>query len=116
VVAGAYVHPGVIGGDYLYSHSTVPRCYELRTGKEIWADQMSERPRLGQTWGALVHADGKVYICDRSGTTAVLAAGPKYELLALNSLNEPVNASLAISNGDIFIRTWKHLWCIGGRK
>jgi hypothetical protein len=45
----------------------------------------------------------------------VFAAKPKYELLARNSLGarEETNSSLAISNGDVFIRTFKHLWCIG---
>jgi hypothetical protein len=61
----------------------------------------------------MVHADGKVYFTDQRGTTLVLAASPKYEVLAKNDLGEHTNASIAISQGDIFIRTWKHLWCIG---
>jgi hypothetical protein len=50
----------------------------------------------------------------RNAETLVFAASPKYELLAVNSLGsgESTNSSLAISNGDIFIRTFKHLWCI----
>jgi hypothetical protein len=36
-------------------------------------------------------------------------------LLATNSLAEPANASLAVSDGDIFIRTHKALWCVGGK-
>jgi outer membrane protein assembly factor BamB len=116
MVAGSYVHTGVIGGDYLYSHSTVPRCYDLRTGKELWSDQINERPRVQQTWGSLVHSDGKVYYCDRSGTTLVLKAGPKYEVLGTNSLKEMVNSSIAIADGEIYIRTYKHLWCISEKK
>ena len=66
----------------------------------------------------MVHADGRLYVLMRNGDTLVFAANPKYELLADNSLGdgEQTNSSLAISNGDIFIRTFKHLWCIGEKK
>ena len=47
----------------------------------------------------------------------VLATGPKFEVLAKNSLNgETIMASPAVADGDIFIRTYKHLWCIGAKK
>jgi hypothetical protein len=58
----------------------------------------------------------KLYVTDQKGTTLVLAAGPKYEVLAVNPLGEHTNASIAISDGDLFIRTWKHLWCIGNQR
>jgi hypothetical protein len=64
----------------------------------------------------MVHADGRLYVLMRSGETVVVAANPKFELLAVNKLGggEKTNSSLAISNGEIFLRTFKHLWCIGG--
>jgi outer membrane protein assembly factor BamB len=114
---GASVGSGVIAGEYFYVHGDggAPRCVELKTGKELWDTQIEKRP--GTTaWGSLVHAAGRLYITDQSGTTLVYAAGPKYELLAANRLGEHVNASVAVSNGELFIRTWKHLWCIGGSK
>jgi hypothetical protein len=46
----------------------------------------------------------------------VLRASPKFELLARNTLGESTNASLAPSDGDIFIRTDKSLWCISESK
>ena len=42
-----------------------------------------------------------------------MAAGPKFELIARNPLKERVLASIAVSNGELFIRTYNHLWCIG---
>lgn len=110
---GAQVGSGVIadGRMYLLADGGVPVCYDLATGVDLWKDQLDRRP--GTTaWGSMVHAGDRLYITDQRGTTIVLAAGPKYQLLAQNELKEHVNASLAISNGDIFIRTWKHLWCI----
>lgn len=117
-VGAMYISTAVIAGDYLYTYSDVgvPVCYEWRTGKEVWKSQISERPGGSDTWGSLVYAADRVYIADRFGATHVFAAGPTYNHLATNVLGEPMNASLAVSNGDIFIRTHKHLWCISEKK
>jgi len=66
----------------------------------------------------MVHADGRLYLLMRNGETIVLAANPKFEILATNSLGggEQTNSSLVISNGQVFIRTFKNLWCIEARR
>jgi hypothetical protein len=43
----------------------------------------------------------------------VLKAGPKFEQMAKNAIGEPVYASIAVSEGELFLRSYKHLWCIG---
>ena len=43
-------------------------------------------------------------------------AGKQFDLLATNSVAEPTNASLAASDGDLFLRTDKNLWCISAKK
>ena len=52
----------------------------------------------------------------RAGTTQVFAASPKFEMLASNRLGEHTDASIAPSNGDLFIRTYKSLWCVSEKK
>jgi hypothetical protein len=54
----------------------------------------------------------------RNGDTHVLAAKPKFELLSTNSLGkgEQTNSSIAVSNGELFIRTFQHLYCISEKK
>jgi hypothetical protein len=83
------------------------------TGEDHWKDE--KRPGTGLTWGSMVHADGRLYLLMRNGETQVMAANPKFELIATNSLGrgEQSNSSVAISNGDVFIRSFRHLWCIG---
>jgi len=109
------VGSGVIVGDYVYmvDENGLPHCYDLKTGEDSWKDE--KRVGSGVTWGSMIHAEGRLYILMRNGDTVVLAAKPKFELLATNRLGngEATNSSLAVSNGDIFIRTFKHLWCIG---
>jgi outer membrane protein assembly factor BamB len=117
-VGSMYISTAVIAGDHLYTLNNVgvPACYEWKTGKELWKDQVGPRPGGREAWGSLVYADGRVYLTDRRGDTVVFAAGPKYEHLALNKLDEHTDASIAIAGGDLFIRTHKHLWCIGAKK
>lgn len=103
----------VIIGEHLYilHESGVPACFELKTGKEVW--QVKERP-AGGAWGSMVHAAGRLYVTISNGDTLVFAASPKYELLARNRLDgDMVRASIVPSDGELFIRGYKHLWCIG---
>lgn len=110
------VGSGMVVGDHVYmvDENGVPRCYELTTGKEVW--QVAQRPG-GITWGSMVHADGRLYVLMRDGTTLVFKASPKYELVAANRLppGEQTNSSLVISNGEVFLRTFRHLWCISAK-
>jgi outer membrane protein assembly factor BamB len=106
----------VKGHVYHVEENAVPRCYDLQTGKERWV--IDKRPgSSGTTWGSMVHADGRLYVLMRNGETLVFAADPTYKLLAVNKLpGEATNSSLAISNGQVFIRTFKNLWCIEAKK
>ena len=70
-----------------------------------WADKTTPRPVL---------ADGKIYYVSRSGTAYVYAAGPEYKLVSQNKLTGggDFSATPAISDGQIFIRSSKYLYCI----
>jgi hypothetical protein len=66
-----------------------------------------------------VIGDGKLYYVSRSGTCYVIALGEEFEQLAANQMTsetEDFSASPAISDGQIFIRSSKHLWCISERE
>ena len=58
-------------------------------------------------------ADGKIYVTNEEGLTTVVKAGPQFEVLAENALNDYCLSSPAISDGQIFIRTANNLYCIG---
>jgi outer membrane protein assembly factor BamB len=107
------VGSGVIVGDHVYSaEENGVACIELTTGKEVW-----KQPMQGQNWGSLVHADGRLYVTGAQGETLVLAAKPELEVIARNSLGREVTrASVVPSDGDLFIRTYNHLWCISEKK
>ena len=46
----------------------------------------------------------------------MVKAGPTFEVLAENAINEYVLSSIAISDGQLFLRGDKHLYAIGQRK
>ena len=58
-------------------------------------------------------ADGKIYITSEDGMTSVFRAGPKFELLAENEMDDYTLSSIAVKDGQIFLRTAGWLWAIG---
>jgi len=63
-------------------------------------------------------AGGRRYVLTRDGETLAFRTSPKYELLATDrpSPGEPTNSSLAVSDGESFIRIFRHLWCVSEKK
>jgi hypothetical protein len=63
-------------------------------------------------WGSLLLAGDRLYVSNLEGRTFVVAASPKFQVLARNDLAEPTYAALAVSTGELFLRTYQHLYCI----
>ena len=82
----------------------------------VWEERLKGAGARGGSWSSILLADGKIFVPNPSGDVFVLRAGPKFELLATNSVGEPTNASLDASNGDLFLRTDKGLWCFASVK
>jgi outer membrane protein assembly factor BamB len=59
-----------------------------------------------------VGADGRVYFAGRRGATAVINAGPDFELLAVNHLDDGFTASPAIVGNAIYLRGDRFLYCL----
>lgn len=106
---------GVVIGNYLYhvEDNGSALCIEMSTGKQLYKERMAKT-----TWPSVVYADKRLYIVDITGTTYVWEPATKFKLLAANSLgkNELTRASIAVSDSQLFIRTYDHLYCIGVRR
>tara|TARA_Y100001934_G_scaffold279901_1_gene385046 strand:+ start:20362 stop:21609 length:1248 start_codon:yes stop_codon:yes gene_type:complete len=100
------------GHYYILNDRGIAQCFELKTGKEIWAERMRGEGKTSQNWSSLVLSGDKLYAANQGGDAFVFRASPKFELLATNSMREKTIGSMAVSNGEIFIRTHKNLWCI----
>jgi len=103
---------GVIVGPHVFMANEigVVQCLELATGREIW----KERVTGTKIWGSIVAAGGRLYVTDQAGTTHVMAPNPeKLEVLATNELGEASNSTPAVCDRELFIRTFKALYCLG---
>ena len=114
-VNGPDVPTPVTDGKYFYivNDRGIVWALDAKTGAEVYGQQ---RLKPGTYSGSPVLADGRIYITDEDGLTTVIAAGPKFEVLAENPLNEYCLSSPAISDGRIYIRTSGHLYAIGSKK
>ena len=71
---------------------------------------------MGASWSSVLVAGDRLYVPNQNADVFVLQAGTNFIGLATNSIGgERMNASLAASNGDIFLRTHKRLWCVAER-
>ncbi len=105
---------GVISEGYIYilNDPGVAECFELRTGKLVWEERLKGPGAKADNWSSLVLAENNLYAVNQSGDGFVFRASPKFQVVSTNSLGELTRASIAISKGNIFIRTYKNLWCI----
>ena len=95
---------------YLYSISrdNILHCLEASSGKIIWMQRLS-----GVHWASPVYADGRIYILSEEGVTLVLRPGAKYAEVARNDISVTCLASMAVSQGNFYIRSDQDLYCIG---
>jgi outer membrane protein assembly factor BamB len=106
---------GVVHRDHIYvsDMKSIAECIDLNTGNTVWEERLKATGDDNETWASMIlTADERLYLLNQAGDTFVLAAKPKFELLATNSLGETTNSSIVISDGEIFIRTHEHLWCV----
>jgi len=83
-------------------------CLKAGTGEIVWQE------RLGGHFSASpVAAEGHIYFVSDEGETTIIEASSDFKVLARNPLGEKVQATPAIAQGQIIIRTEKHLFCIG---
>jgi outer membrane protein assembly factor BamB len=100
---------------WLTGEPGIIQCIDLATGKDLWKERMQTPAGRANTWSSLVKSGDRIYAVTQNSDVVVFKASPeKYEQLAVNSLGDGLtNSSLAVSDGQIFLRTHKHLWCIG---
>ncbi len=95
---------------YLYtiSRDNILYCLQAATGDIVWQE------RLGGNYSASpLLADGRIYITSEEGVTTVIEPGAEYKKVATNKLEGKTMASIAVSQGNFFLRSGDSLYCIG---
>ena len=93
---------------YMANDVGVLTAVDAATGQRVWQERVD-----GVFSASPVAGGGHVYFVSESGETVVVKAGRAPQVIAKNALGERAVASPAISNGQIFIRTDKHVFSIG---
>ena len=108
----AYVPSPIIAGDWflVVSDSGVAHCFNAKTGEIAWQE------RMGEHHASLVSANGLVYFVNDDGVTRVVRPGAAYTQVAQNAVGEKIFASPAISDGRLFLRGERNLFCIRGNR
>lgn len=109
---GAYYVPSPVCTDnYLFTTMTTGEvyCIEAGTGNILWVRKM------GTQYSSPVLAGGLVYMPNDEGVITIIKPGPMFEYISKNPIGEKMYASPAISNGKIYLRGFRHLFCIGGK-
>lgn len=110
---GTYNTSAIVYGDAYYT--LLDRgfflSHDAQTGEEIYGRQRLE---IGNGFTASPWAyNGKIFLLSEDGDTYVVRAGPEFEILHKNSLNEMSLATPAVAHGSVVLRTQSKLYRIG---
>jgi outer membrane protein assembly factor BamB len=86
------------------------QCHDAMTGELKWKERLP-----GDYKASPLAAEGRIYFLNLSGLCTVVAASPRFEKLAENKINADAIASPAVSDGRIYLRGRRLLYCIGNK-
>ena len=108
----SYVPSPIVDGKFLLvvADNGVATCFDAKSGNRHWRERLD-----GGHSPSPVLANGIAYCMSDQGVVTLLRLREQVEVVATNDLGEPISASPAISQGQLFIRTHQALYCIGKR-
>jgi len=102
----------VIQGGYVYrlQSPNLLRCWKADTGEQVYANKLDG---ITTTWASPIADGGGHLLFANGGRSYVIKAGPQFEILAVNELEDANHASVAVAEGRIYIVGRKQIFCIG---
>jgi hypothetical protein len=100
------------------SDQGIANCVEAKTGKSVYRERLPRATNAGSGkpyYASIVLGGNRLYAVSRTGGACVLPAQPKFEVLAHNQFSSDqsdFNASPAICDGQMFLRSNRFLYCI----
>ena len=98
------------GRVYMVRDGGLISCLDAKTGQLLYRERVGA---AGVYFSSPVAGDGKVYVASQRGVITVLAGGDAFKVLARNDLGEPIQATPALVDGKLYVRTEKHLYAFG---
>jgi len=111
-----YVPTPVVQGDRIFwiSDDGVASCVEAATGRIIWKERVAEKTG-GNFFSSPVLVNGKIYFTSNVGEVAVVAAADEFKVLSRNPLGEGSDSTPCVDGDRLYIKTFTHLVCVGGK-
>jgi hypothetical protein len=102
----------IVYGDYLYTlHDRgFLTCHDAKTGKEVYDRRRFSPP--GSFTASPWAYGGRLFFLSEDGLTYVVKAGPEFEIIDRNHLDELCLASPAVAGDKVLIRTASRLYCL----
>jgi outer membrane protein assembly factor BamB len=86
-------------------------CIKADTGDEVWSQRVGSK-----CYGSPVRVGDKLFCVEDDGKVYCLAASEKFQRLGVYDLKEDSRTVPAIAGGKMYVRTFSHLYSIGGKK
>ena len=105
---------GLLRNGHVYRPGAGPNlieCIKADTGETVWQERVGSKA----FWGSMVYDGTHAMVTNQVGTTFVFKPSPDgFIKVAENPLGDTCNATPAVKDGTIYIRTYRKLWCIDG--
>jgi outer membrane protein assembly factor BamB len=98
---------------YLVKNGGIVLSREAATGKTVFQGRLGAP---GGYYASPIAAGGRIYVASDQGTVVVFEAKDTLQVLARNTLPEPIMATPAIVDGKLYVRTLSHLYAFGSGK
>lgn len=108
-VPSPLIHDGLV---YLCRENGDLICLDAKTGDLLYR----ERTHRHRHRSSPIYANGHIYLTARDGVVNVVKAGRDFEIVATNSIDEPVAASPVIVDGTLYLRSYDALYAISQKK
>ena len=86
-------------------------CHNAKTGEKYWEHEFDNG-----FYASPILVEDKIYLIDRDGIMHIYKASKEFELIGEPAVGEGVVSSPAFADGQVFVRTEEHLFCIGKGK
>ncbi len=96
------------GRIFMVTHAGAAVCIDAASGREL------NKLRIGGTFiSSPILANGLIYVGNDAGVVMVFRADASMDIVARNKVTEGIRSSPGAAGGRLYLRTMKHLYCIG---
>jgi outer membrane protein assembly factor BamB len=99
---------------YLLKEGGILTSLDAKSGEVL--KQARLQGALGDYYSSPVAADGRIYVASEEGKIVVLKAGPQWEVLRINAMDDECKATPAIEANKMWVRTRSALYCFAKSK